>query len=204
MAFYSRKEFALLAGYSSEGTKWKGINMCVKRGEIITSGSKIDDTIPQNKIWLEKQQASRGIFEKPVIKTTPFVEEKPTQKSRYNSLSIESEIKKADLEKKQKDIKLADLKIAKLEGELIPTDLVRTVISELSEAMKIAYMDAMENYTTVIARQTKLSIAKESEIKKHFTRIINDTLDRQVVIAIKSVKKIVDEYSETRGRGESK
>lgn len=226
MAWHTRKEFAVLAGYPDEGTKWKAINVYIKRGNIVCSGELIDDQFHKNKDWLNLTRAKKGLppfgedkkstevisnpkIEEPKDEPEQAPEVKPIKRSSKNSsdlsiVQLETEIKRADLEKKQQDIKLLKIKEAKMKGELIPTDLVQSLIRELSEAMKIAYMDAIENYTVVISRQKKLTTKEESDIKSHFTRIINDALSRQTAVAKKGLKNIVSEYQEVRSRGEKK
>jgi len=216
-----------LAGYPEEGTKWKAINVYIKRGNIVCSGELIDDQFHKNKDWLNLTRAKKGLppfgedkkaveelspapkIKEPVDEPEPAPEIKKTRKTSKNPndlsiVQLETEIKRADLEKKQQDIKLLKIKEAKMKGELIPTDLVQSLIREMSEAMKIAYMDAIENYTVVISRQKKLSTKEESDIKSHFTRIINDALSRQTAVAKKGLKNIVSEYQEVRSRGEKK
>lgn len=232
MAWHTRKEFAVLAGYPEEGTKWKAINVYIKRGKVVCSGELIDDQFHKNKEWLNLVRAKNGLpafgedkKSKDVFSDAPEIKEPldfpdsaPEIKLPISSnggglisgrsggslVQLENEIKRADLEKKQQDIKLLKIKEAKMKGELIPTDLVQRLIREMSEAMKIAYMDAIENYTVVISRQKKLSTKEESDIKSHFTRIINDTLSRQTSVAKKGLKNIVSEYQEVRSRGEKK
>lgn len=124
--------------------------------------------------------------------------------NKMTKSEIELVTKRAEMEKKLEEVELAKIKVAKQKGELIPAELIYSLITEMSEAMKISYNDAIENYTVVVARQKKLSGQEEANIKSHFTRIINDTLKRQTVVAKKGLQNIVKEYQEVRDRGERK
>jgi hypothetical protein len=127
-----------------------------------------------------------------------------TDPDRMTKADLDLEIKRAELKKKIKEVSLLEIKELKARGEVIPTELVNSLIREMSEAMKIAYMDGIENYTVVIARQKKMSVQEEADVKKHFTELINNILKRQTYVAKRGLKSIVKAYQEIRGKGESK
>jgi len=228
MAFYTRKEFAQLAGLKND----RAINVYVQRGKILLSGKLIDDTIEQNKLWLDEQQYKNSdrlelkreqVIAQPTVKKTKSKSKKvqennttelppppirnseeltPIQKRTLSKADIDIKIKKASLEKTMEEIAILKVKKMKMHGELIPTDIVKSLIRELTEGVKIAYLDAMENYTVVISKQKKLTEVEKSNIKKEFTTIINKAVERQSYVANKGLKSIVEEYSQTKGVGE--
>lgn len=179
----------------------------------------IDSEFPINKDWLEGQRDKRGlppisvdppkstntpVPEPKAPKTTALEVQQTTEVEKASSYNLNNQIKKADLEKRRQEIEKLKLQNAKLQGQLIPTDLVKSLIREFSEAMKISYLDAVESYTTIVAKQKKLTREQESKIKEHFTALINDTLKKQGVNAKKQLKNIVEDYQEVRGKGERK
>tara|TARA_R110000796_G_scaffold60642_10_gene140348 strand:- start:3709 stop:4407 length:699 start_codon:yes stop_codon:yes gene_type:complete len=232
MAYYSRTEFAELAGLKSV----KSLNAYVSRGNVIASGKFIDSEILENKEWLYKQQVKRGIIEEEIVHVPKPIKQKPVAKvvvpkkevpiksekvakvvkdfvaplppetdpDRMTKAEIDTAIKLAELKKKIADAQYSEIKVSKARGEVIPTDLVNSLIREMSESMKIAYMDGIENFTVVVARQKKMSVDEEANIKSHFTGLINDILKRQTFVAKKGLKNIIAAYQEVRGKGESK
>jgi hypothetical protein len=222
MALVSRKEFAVIAGLG-----YKVLNVYIGRGKIVPSGDYIDTLFVPNADFLRGKGidpenitlANAPVAEKkkvvepavdqrkyadPVIKEPKAIENKrefrlPELKSTYG---LEAEKKALEVEKLKKENRILKAKAEKLEGELIPTELVKALIRELSEAMKISYMEALETYTVIVGAQKKLTSIEMSNIKRHFTGLINDTLIKQVDIAKKMLSNIVNEYSQTKGRGE--
>lgn len=156
----------------------------------------------------------KKITETPKVKKVPKEKALPPEQFKKESVlieksdgvmtltEIEKEKKLLEVEKLKSDARLSRLKAEKMEGFLIPTDLVKAVIRELSEAMKISYYEAIETYTVIVGAQVKLDNTQITKIKSHFTTIINDTLVKQVQISKKMINNIVAEYSETRGKGE--
>jgi hypothetical protein len=222
MALLTRKEFSDLAGLP-EG---KGLGVYISRGKVLTNGKFIDSENLHNKEWLTNQRIQRGLdaseysiiqpkarkLKEIVIpsianskpKSTGPVLPPETDPDRMTKADLDLEIKRAELKKKIKEVSLLEIKELKARGEVIPTELVNSLIREMSEAMKIAYMDGIENYTVVIARQKKMSVQEEADVKKHFTELINNILKRQTYVAKRGLKSIVKAYQEIRGKGESK
>lgn len=140
----------------------------------------------------------------PTLPPVHFTEpEEPVQsKGTITKTELDVKLKRADLEKRIEEIEILRVKKMKLHGELIPTELVKSLILELSEAIKLSYMDAIENYTVVVSKVKRLTEHEKSEIKNNFTEIINKALKRQIEIAKKGLKNIVEEYQEVKGKGE--
>lgn len=224
MAFYTRQEFAKLCGIKDYAI----INVNIARGKVVLSGNLIDTNVEENQAFLLKYREKKGITgdtiplqePKPKKEPKPVKEEKPKtrtvlpgppitdehlpQQSKHNlsKNELDIKIKRADLEKKLEEIEILKVKKMKLHGELIPTDLVKSLVREIAEGVKLAYIDAIENYTVVIANQKKLTEAEKSKIKDHFTPIINQAVEKQYYIAQKGLKAIVAEYSEKKDVGE--
>lgn len=223
MAFLSNKEFGELIGKSAQY-----INVQVGRGNLVRSGKLLDDTLPKNKAWLDKMRVKLGLAPKPaavsptpmpetapppppiaapVVPTTEFIPAVPSvpgggHVADSNPFALEQEKKRLEVEKVRQEIRVKRAQAEKLEGALIPTEVVGSIIREMSESMKIAYLEALETYTVVVSAEHKLSTKQVAKIKGHFTTIINDTLKKQVAAAKKSLENVVAEYSETRGKGE--
>lgn len=231
MAFHSRKEYAELAGlkdvkslnaYVSRGKiivsgkfidsenlenkEWltkqrikRGLDEEVAVVRKVISKPKPAPT-PKEKSVPTKSKPSKGPSEE-FIAPEPNIETDPDKMTKAD---LELEIKRTELKKKLKEVSLLSIKEDKARGEVVPTELVNSLIREMSEAMKIAYMDGMENYTVVVARQKKMTTAEEAAIKSHFTGLINETLKRQTYVAKRGLKNVVKAYQEIRSKGESK
>tara|TARA_R110001606_G_scaffold380908_1_gene541718 strand:+ start:981 stop:1649 length:669 start_codon:yes stop_codon:yes gene_type:complete len=221
MAFYTNEEFGALIGKDA-----KYINVQVGRNNIIRSGKLIDDTFDKNRIWLEKMRAKLGLGPKvevvpapapvqvpsmppisaPVDRSIPkeYIPEAPNSNTSSSVYEMEREKAQLSNEKIRQEIRVKRAQAEKLEGGLIPVEVVASLILLMSESMKIAYMESLETYTVVVSAQAKLDNDQVAKIKKHFTAIINDNLKKQVSAAKRGLKNIVAEYSESRGQGERK
>lgn len=217
MAYLSKKEFCEHTGLIKKDGK-PYLNMLrqyVRRKKVVLcdDGEHIDTSFPTNRDFMDTQREKRGVkapkakvknSTKPPTPKAPKTEVSAAAEAAEGVLTLEKQIKQADLQKKEQEIEKLKLQNAKLQGQLIPTELVKSLIREFSEAMKISYLDAVESYTTIVAKQKKLTREEESKIKYHFTALINDTLKKQGVNAKKQLKNIVEDYQEVRGKGERK
>lgn len=108
----------------------------------------------------------------------------------------------ADTDKKRHDAEIARIRMEKLQGLLIPTDLVVSVIQLQAESLKKAYHDAAEKLIIIFSQKKKLTNTEMGDLRRELTTVINNAIDDGIDESKKGVKKIVKEYSEVRGVGE--
>lgn len=143
MAFYKQSELAKLLNKSQAH-----VTMAVKRGKILLSGEFVDDTVLENKIWIERQKANASAkievqkVDPPKVENVPKVE--PTPKVEAKKL-------------KQPPLSKPKQRILK---DFVPTEVERTSesIADLDKAKKEAEIRYKES-------QTRLSELKEQKLR---------------------------------------
>lgn len=210
MAFLSKKEFAGLCG---KETKW--LSNYITRKKVVMSGEFIDDTLAQNidflKKWQSKQAAPAPIVktEAPAIKPAEHVEvpapDIQTGTSDYENMEwaeIELKNKQLDAHKKDKDIELAQMKIEKMQGMLMPTELVKSVFAQHSASITTSFKHGAEALLGEISKLKELTRNEYAELNGKLIVIINKAVNDAVGATTKNIKAIVAEYSEKKAVGE--
>lgn len=209
MALYKPVEFANICGLSRAN-----ISTYISRGKIIVTGKFIDDTIPQNRDFLEKQLLKNGekITVKPentetTNKSDPVIIEKNNSKKNavgpdHSLYELEKKIKEADLNKKHVDTRIQRLKEEKLLGTLIPAELVKILIAQHFKSVATSFSNAAESLVVAISKKKQLNKIEEADIKGELITILNKAVRDAVDASKKNVRNIQQEYSELRGVGE--
>lgn len=115
MAFYKQSELAKLLNKSQAH-----VTMAVKRGKILLSGEFVDDTVLENKIWIDRQKANAKQVDEPKLESVPKVEPTPIVQAK--------KLKQPPLSKpKQRILK-----------DFVPTEVERTSesIADLDKAKR--------------------------------------------------------------------
>lgn len=181
----TKKEFAAAAGVTEQY-----LNEYIKRGALIFKSEKFDTAIEKNQAFLTKRLNAN-------TSDTP-------KEVRQQSQNLDKELKAQQLEKTREETELLYIKKNKLLGEHIPVDLVKSLVVQLSETIKTAYIDASNDLILYFSSQHQLNKSQETDLKKKLTETINKAVDQSVDQSKKDLKKMQIEYSNKRGRGEKK
>lgn len=207
MAFLKKDEFAGLCFCTTSD-----LATYRRRGKIVLSGEFYDDTNEVNKAFVEyrkkfapdavevlpapkieavenKEQAPK--IDKPAGKTTNFTE-------------LERIKLQLDNEKKEKEIEKLNIQVGKLNGILIPTDLAKLVIVQISKSMSTAFKQGADNLLVEFAATKNLSSKESADMRAKIVAITNTSVENALNESKKMIKNIVNEYSDTRSRGERK
>ena len=177
MAFYKQSELAKLLGKSQAH-----ITMAVKRGKLLLSGDFVDDTVLENKIWIDRQKANaKQVVDEPKVESVPKVEpipivqakklkepilSKPKQRilkdfvptdverTSESIADLDKAKKEAEIRYKESQTRLSELKEQKLRGENIPTDLVMNVIGMLGHSLQSSYKNGAAQLMHEISTRT--------------------------------------------------
>lgn len=225
MPIYSRKNYAELCGVSKSY-----ITQYVKRDQIsLNNKGDIDTDKRINLDFLNKRLLKRGKtleeaiaemngIELPVDnKGQTSIPQPPKQENfapspdqiaesaadtvKYN---LETQVKELEIEKREQEISINNIKLQKLSGEVIPTEIVRTVFLQHFKSFTTSFHQAAENFISVIAKQTTMTREQQSSLRGTLKEIINQAGKDGVEASKLSVDGIVNEYSQTRGVGERK
>jgi len=212
MPIYTRKEFIEICG-CSQAT----LSMNIKRNKVVLEDDKrIDSSLPMNNDFMRKQIDK--LKDSVITKEQPNPKEKIQKKgppsklpepvgrsaeetSKYN---LERQARELDIEKKEQEVKLNELKIAKLQGDVIPTDLVSVVFAQHFKSVTTAFHQGTDNFLVVIGKEVGLSRDDIAKYRGELIKIVNQAVKDGVKESKESVKNIVEEYSQRRGVGEKK
>jgi len=224
MAYLSRKEFASKCGVSSSN-----LTNYIKRKKCVQSGDFFDDSIEPNKSFLaarkmlletKKKQGKKGELPKrepfkappkPIPeppKGLPFDEDDedettPPKREAFDpNDDLASEKMRADILRIKSVEALNQLKIRKQQGELIPTDLVKPLISQLSMSLSSAFKSAGDIMITEISHKKKLSNADAADLRKRLTDVVNVAVKEAVSETKKGTRRLAESFAEARGVGE--
>lgn len=153
--------------------------------------SKAPDIPVGESLKEQKQKAKEARNSVPIIEDSGV--------SKYD---LEVSIKQADLEKKQNEIELLKIKRQKLEGELIPTELVTHVFVRQAKTITTEFHNALNSYISTLKSRYKLSNEDVALMRGEVTRLTNKAIEDSTTAGLKDIESIVDDYSETRERGE--
>lgn len=153
----------------------------------------------RSKLKTKTKQSQKKKAEEPKEKTLEIKFSEPQnpilEVEIYERAELDKAKLKADLKKKLLDSDIAKINKEKLQGLLIPTDLVMSVIKLQSDSLKVAYHAAAENLILIIGQRKKLNNKDIADIRRDLTGTINQAVNVGVSESHKGIKKIVKEYS---------
>jgi len=211
------------------GVQQATINVGVGRGHLIActvEGKKmIDITDPTNILWLKKQEDEgkefdlNAAFKKQAtnqprktqppknkeLKTKQPQKDKEPEDPEFAELrDIQLAIKKATLKRTQKAIELDEIKIAKQLGQLIPFDAVKSFFLYVVETFSKSYDQESKTIADLVLSRFGADQEDFIETRKDLSKKISDIKSDVIEQLLKGLDQIVEEYQETRSRGESK
>lgn len=211
MALHSRADLCKLLDISQAYFK---VNL--NRGKIILDkNGMIDDSKDENHDFIQKQIAKKNGEKAELRSETKKTERIETQKAVFedsepkkteglSKYEMEQRQKQLQNEKLEEEIKKLRITIEKLEGEVIPTDLVKMIIVQQSKAAVTAFKNACDNILDEFAIKSKMSNEERSRLRGVITKETNAAIDEAIKLAKKETKNIADQFSEKRGKGERK
>lgn len=156
----------------------------IKRGEVIVTDKKIDVSLPENIGFLDKRL-------------------KKTDKS-HSDRSQEYQLKAIEIEKKKKETSLLELKKQKALGIVIPTDIVKILFTQHFKSILTEFDNSIDRILTKISKVKKLTNVERSKFRGELKVELNAAVDRSIIQSRRSIKKMIEEYTEVRGVGERK
>lgn len=207
MTAYTKKDFALLCG-----VKTKHLSTFIDRKKVILTGDLVDDQNPTNAFFMQKWR-NKSLKDDLVQKEIPVKSERavgpdkikkdaPKSVKEIANSSIEADLKRADLAKKEADIIYREIQIQKLQGLSIPTELVKSLISNLSKSLISSFKDGADSFLIEISKGKSLSITETAKLKGELIKIINISSSKAIAESKRDIKIIVGAYSDQRGVGE--
>ncbi len=215
MALYTQSQFAEICGVDkAKVSVYKG------RGKIILSGDLIDDTIEQNAYILKKWKAESEL--KKQGETEENTENKPSKaaagpskKKKISSnqqipkfsepsstdyLSLEKAKKIREIARLDEQIEILRVQKEKLHGQVIPTDLVKSVFKQHTAGIVTAFKNGVENLLIELSKTKDFSRAELAELRGKMTEIINTSSEDSVKISKSMIASILAQYSSDKSK----
>jgi len=167
------------------------VRVYIKRGHLVQDENGLfDEEHPVNAKFISKRE--EGL---PKVATDKVLKDK---------FKLEEEKLAADVDRIKSVTELNNLKLAKLHGEVVPYDLVIPIFIMFTKSIMTAFMNEDEDRLLEISHKAGLTKDEVAKLRKRSSDIVNAAVESGVKEGKKQARKIVQEFSETRGRGESK
>ena len=218
MALHLKSDFAKLCGLTTGN-----LTNYIKRGKVIMSGDYVDDTIAENKDFLEKRK------EKPeptapekklrLIRPDPAPPEIPNtgDEDEDNGIDDEDSIDadgsesgyalnkkklKKQIAKLEVDTRLQELKEEKMRGELIPVDLVKNLFRTHTQSILTSMKEGIEELLVNFSAEARLKGDQLASLRGKMVGILNGGVDKSVSTTQKNMRSLVDQLKIKRDVGE--
>jgi len=99
-------------------------------------------------------------------------------------------------------LRLNGFKKKKLHGEVIPTEVVKSIFAQHFKSISHNFKDTVDNFLADISAKHKFTNEDMASYKGKLIKSINKSIEEGVTESKKSIRSIVKEYSEKRGKGE--
>ena len=205
MSLLSTKDFAEFSG-----VKIATLRQHIKRGKVEKKGSHIDTDHPTNVVYLTEQWAKNGkpapepaqIEEKPNFENAPFKKNEKAVAVKAGDWALRK--KEADALISERRAEELRLKNQKLQGELMPIELVQKTLVINIQSIFRSFEASAENIASIYNERLGGDRAALTEM---ITRM-REELERAIVLAKQKSKEeitaLMKEYAATRSRGEKK
>ncbi|HXP52159.1 MAG TPA: hypothetical protein VN922_19540 [Bacteroidia bacterium] len=217
MAEVSKKEFSQQCGFATNQ-----LSVFISRKKVIVKENGLIDTEePANVAFLLKQKArdksdknvtnSKDVERQQEISktqsSTPIdLNRSPKKPKRKTSDSeffeLETQQKELAIQKATEEIELLRIRREKLNGELIPTDLVKIIFSQHTKSILVEFNNSIDKVLTVFKQSAQLSKADEIRIRKQLLDELNLSSKKSLDESKKNIYAIINQFSEKRTKGE--
>lgn len=172
---------------------------------VFTDQGLVDDTDLINKAFIEKRLATKGKKESE-SQITPTVDgqalrpvaSKSANPALQKKFDMEALKVERQTQKLQHEIEMQQAQLNKMAGKLIPTDLVIGLFQQNFKSFIDAFKNGADALLVDIAKKARLSRNDVAELRGQLIKVINSSVDEGVDNSMRTVKNIVDEYSQGR------
>lgn len=211
MSIVSKKEYAEMCGMPTNQ-----LAVYVKRGKVfVGDGDMINTAHEVNAIFLKKQMTKKGLSgndTKPSGENTP-ASAAPTTMTTMTIPGLgeiqvpdyalsETALKYLDTVKRDKEVKLLEIKEAKLRGEVVPTEVIRQIVTRHNHSILTSMKPAIEQLIDKMAKMHDIASADVATYKGEVINRLNLSITNAAHETAGAVELVIKEYSETRGVGE--
>lgn len=196
MPRYTRAEYCDMCGITQA---YLSVNISRKK-VILNENDEIDTAVDDNALFAKKRIDK--LKDRVVVKVDEPIEEKKVRKSLVAkdpivsaSHDLEKIKKQLEIEEKQTTIAINKMKLDKLNGVVIPTDLVMVIFSQHSKSITTAFHQAAENYIVEMAATYEIDKKGIAFMRGKLIDIVNQAVKESLENSKKHIDNIVDEYA---------
>jgi hypothetical protein len=207
MSFISPKDFA-----GQYGLKYATLRSHISRGKVLKVSGFIDTDNPVNRLYIQENAVKETIA--PPKKTTNdeiTTNSKPPKETyRTDSAPGSDETnltlrkKRADALKSERDAEIKSLTIQKLQGRLMPIDLVEKTQTINIQSIFRAFESAAENIASIYTERLGGDRADLADMITRMRQELHRSIQDAKEKSKQEIKGLMAEYADTRSRGEKK
>lgn len=206
MALLTRKEFLAKCGIPS-----KDLSIYIRREKVIMVDDLFDDNNPINALFLSKQaskpkkevkEAENAVAppsgDKPVKASTPKAKGNRKPDKYDERFDLDTEKKRAEIKKIERETQLADMKHEKMVGKVMPTDAIKSLFIHTIKNFTISFKQAADKIVQDYSARAKLNRNDQAALKGELILAINHASENAVMESKKGAGHIIREYSEAK------
>ncbi|MBP1638964.1 MAG: hypothetical protein H6Q17_547 [Bacteroidetes bacterium] len=173
-----------------------------KRGDIVLVNGKFNTDNPTNSEYLKLREESKKEIETElsVIGGNPE-KKRPTKKIQSEDEAAKEfaevltgvEIKKLKAKKTKEEVKFLRLRNEKLEGSLIPTDLVGRAVAEVVVRYKTSFVQNVDQLLRDFANENSVDNSKLTSVLAKLTILANEVSERADIEAKIAIENSLSE-----------
>lgn len=167
MAVHSRKDFAVMCGLEP-----RELSVYAKRKKVLIVKKMVDDQNPINAEFLKKRilhndgQKVEVVIKEKLKKGEIDKEDEETLESVQDYTKLSAEKRKLETDHLRENIHLLRLKKEKMEGILVPTELVRKIFEQHFRSVTISFQRGAENIIIEFSKKKSYPAKKPFKSRK--------------------------------------
>lgn len=204
MALLTKKEFAAACGRK---TKWLS-NYIIREKVVANESGLIDDANVVNAEFLkthaDKKQTGgvkRGAGKSSARKEQPAADpeaDKAKQAQSTELYELTKRQKTMQIAREERETQILQARIQKMQGELIPTALVKLLFKQHFQAVTMSFKQSLDILLLEIGQSTKANANQIAIWRTKMVALLNEGVNKSVEASKKSVAGVVTEYQELK------
>jgi hypothetical protein len=191
MRYYNKKQFAELAGKST-----RELAVYIQRRKVIIVDDKIDVLDTTNAAFLNKNGVSLPDVDKSESAITSTHTSYPDDDEITDYAVSDKKYRHYMAQVKEKEDRLKALQISKLQGEVIPSELIKPLFQQYSQSVLTEVKNMYEEQLRYISKKYSIGLNEVAEIKGKLNDGLNEAIDRARKQTAKSIVNIVENFKE--------
>lgn len=168
------------------------INTYANREKIkLEPDGRIDISLRLNKDFMRSRDKAKKVVKKKV---------EATEQIQFDGESEYEERKRVELEMKKRDLMMKDVQLQKMNGEVIPTELVGVMIKYHVRQLQMELKYSFERLVSDLVIKLNGDRSEIGKSRKLISETINAASDKARSGMSKQLDQIVDEYKKSKGK----